>query len=356
VPTSLKSTKTLFRSRHCPQFDRKPSVQNRLFFQEDGPADNSYDAGRVIVMAGPVAEHFIRKGLVRRCVRAEITGLMINRKTLLRCAVLASLCVFTLGLSNQLLAQQPGQAPPPASPQTQPATPQSQPTAPQTQPAAPQAQAKPTNDLGTTQIQPAPDPKVPQNDRILWTLPNYLTVENASSLPPLTTGQKLKLVAEGTFDPIEFAFLALEAGVNQASNTNPTFGQGVKGYAKRYALAFGDNTVENFMVAAVFASGLRQDPRYYQMGKGKFLRRVEYAASRVVVTRSDSGKNEFNSSEIFGAASAAAISNAYHPGPRTFGNSANVWVTQMGWDAVGFEMKEFWPDVHRYLARHHNKT
>jgi hypothetical protein len=195
---------------------------------------------------------------------------MINRKTLLRCAVLASLCVFTLGLSNQLLAQQPGQAPPPASPQTQPATPQSQPTAPQTQPAAPQAQAKPTNDLGTTQIQPAPDPKVPQNDRILWTLPNYLTVENASSLPPLTTGQKLKLVAEGTFDPIEFAFLALEAGVNQASNTNPTFGQGVKGYAKRYALAFGDNTVENFMVAAVFASGLRQDPRYTKWEKESF--------------------------------------------------------------------------------------
>ena len=265
---------------------------------------------------------------------------MIKRNLLLRGAALASLFVFTLGLSPTLMAQEEGQASPSASPQTQPA--------------APQTPAKPTNDPGTTPT--PPDPKVPQNDRILWTLPNYLTVENASSLPPLTAGQKFKLVAEGTFDPIEFAFLALEAGVNQASNTNPTFGQGFKGYAKRYALAFGDNTVENFMVAAVFSSGLHQDPRYYQMGKGKFLRRVEYAASRVVVTRSDAGKNEFNASEIFGAATAAAISNVYHPGPRTFGNSANVWVTQMGWDAVGFEMKEFWPDVHRYLVRHHNKS
>ncbi|MGO8790414.1 MAG: hypothetical protein ACLQVL_23940 [Terriglobia bacterium] len=187
-------------------------------------------------------------------------------------------------------------------------------------------------------------------------MPNYLTVENASSLPPLTTKEKFKLVAEGTFDPIEFAFLALEAGVNQASNTNPTFGQGFKGYGKRYALAFGDNTIENFMVGAVFASALRQDPRYYQLGKGSFLHRAGYAALRVVITHTDHGNSEFNFSEVLGSGSAAAISNAYHPGPRTFGNSANVWATQIGWDAVGFEMKEFWPDVHRYLVRHYHHT
>jgi len=181
-----------------------------------------------------------------------------------------------------------------------------------------------------------------------------LTVENASSLPPLTTGEKFKLVAQGTFDPLEFAFLALEAGVNQASNTNPTFGQGLKGYGKRYALAFGDNTIENFMVAAVFASALRQDPRYYQMARGGFLHRVKYAALRVVITRSDSGKTEFNYSEILGAGTAAAISNAYHPGPRTFGSSVSVWATQIGWDGVGYEMKEFWPDVRRYLT-HRNR-
>ena len=181
-------------------------------------------------------------------------------------------------------------------------------------------------------------------------------MENASSLPPLTTGQKFKLVAQGTFDPVEFAFLALEAGVDQASNSNPIFGQGFKGYGKRYALAFGDNTIENFMAGAVFPSALRQDPRYYQLGKGKFLHRAAYAGIRVLLTRSDSGKTEFNFSEILGSGSAAAISNAYHPGPRTVGSNLNVWGTQIGWDVVGFEMKEFWPDVHCYLVRHRHKT
>jgi hypothetical protein len=280
----------------------------------------------------------------------EITELMINPNSWPRGAVLLILFACMLGVSShQLLAQQAGQAAPPASSQTPAASPQ-------TQPAAPQTQTKSANDSGAAPTQPVPDPNVPKNDRILWALPNYLTVENASSLPPLTTGQKFKLVGQGTFDPVEFAFLALESGVNQASNTNPTFGQGLKGYGKRYALAFADNTVENFMVGAVFPSALRQDPRYYQMGKGKFLHRVEYAGLRVFLTRSDSGKTEFNFSEILGAGTAAAISNAYHPGPRTFGSNVNVWWTQIGWDAVSYEMKEFWPDIHHYLVRGHHKT
>jgi hypothetical protein len=214
------------------------------------------------------------------------------------------------------------------------------------------AAATPTAKSDAPPAPAAPDASVPKNDRILWTLPNYLTVENATSLPPLTAGQKFKMVAEGTFDPIEIAFLAAEAGINQATNSNPTFGQGLKGYGKRFALQFGDNVVENFAVGAVFASALHQDPRYYQLGKGSFLHRVVYAGERGFVTRSDAGKTQFNFSEVFGAASAAAISTQYHPGPRTFGTAANVWWTQIAYDTLGFEMKEFWPDIHHYVVRH----
>ncbi len=251
------------------------------------------------------------------------------------------LVVCVLGGCHLLFAQQDSQTPSQSTP--------SQAPSPQTQPDQPPA--KSASGSGTQPSTPTSDSNVPKNDRIFYALPNYLTVENATSLPPLTVGQKFKLVAEGTFDPLEFAFLALEAGVNQASNTNPTFGQGFKGYGKRYALAFTDNTVENFGTGAIFPSLLHQDPRYYQMGKGKFLHRAGYAGLRIFVTRSDSGKTQFNYSEIFGSALAAGISNAYHPAPHTLESNISVWWTQIGWDAVGYEMKEFWPDVHRYLRR-----
>ena len=266
----------------------------------------------------------------------------------IRASDLVPLLVSVLGTSHQLLAQQAGQATPPVLSQAQPASPQTQTTNPPTQ-------SKPETGSGAPQSQPTQDPKVPQNDRILWTLPNYLTVENASSLPPLTAGQKFKLATEETFDPVEFGFVGLAAGVNQATNANPTFGQGLKGYGKRYGLEFCDNTIENYMAEAIFPTVLRQDPRYYQLGKGSFLHRFGYSAMRIVVTRTDSGKTEFNFSEILGSGTSAAISNAYHPGPWTIGSSINIWVTQIAWDAAGFEMKEFWPDVHRYVQRHMHK-
>jgi hypothetical protein len=265
----------------------------------------------------------------------EIFNLVIHHSLWPRACALTFLFAATLGLAPQLLAQQGEQS---------------------SAPATTQIQSKPATDAGADQAQPVPAPQPPKDDRIFFALPNLLTVENASSAPPLSTGQMFKLVAQGTFDPVEFAFLGIESGVNQASNTNPTFGQGLKGYGKRYALAFADNTVENFMTGAIYPSLLRQDPRYYQLGKGSFLHRAAYAGLRVLITRSDSGKTQFNFSEILGAGSAAAISNAYHPGPRTLGSNLNVWGTQIGWDAVGYEMKEFWPDIHRYLVRHHQKT
>jgi hypothetical protein len=200
---------------------------------------------------------------------------------------------------------------------------------------------------------PTPDPAVPKDDRILWTLPNYLTVENASTLPPLTPGQKFALIAKDTFDPVTFGFIGLEAGINQASNTDPTLRQGLKGYAKRYGLAFADNGIGNFMTSAVFPIALHQDPRFYQMGKGGFIRRAWYAGSRVLITRSDAGKTECNYSEFLGNVAAAVISNAYHPGPRTLGSNINIWATQIAWDAVSYEMKEFWPDIHHRFTHKH---
>jgi hypothetical protein len=193
----------------------------------------------------------------------------------------------------------------------------------------------------------------PQNgtshDRLFWALPNFLTVENAENVPPLTAGQKFKLVARGVFDPMEFVLVGFVAGLGQASDSDHSYGQGAQGYAKRYGTAYGDNAIENFMAYAVFPSVLHQDPRYYQLGHGGFRKRTIHALGRVVLTRSDSGQTQFNYSELLGASTAAAISTyAYHPqSERSFGNVATVWVTQIGWDAATYMVKEFWPDLRK---------
>ena len=193
------------------------------------------------------------------------------------------------------------------------------------------------------------------NDRLFWTLPNFLTVKT-KEIPPLTTGQKFKVVARGTFDPIEYVYIGFLAGISQASDSEPGFGQGAQGYAKRFGSAFADNAIENFFTGAILPSILKQDPRFYQSGHGSFGRRTEYAISRIFLTRSDSGKTQFNCSEICGSAISAGISTfSYHPREdRNIGNAFSVWGTQVGWDTVTIVVKEFWPDIHRKLSKKKN--
>jgi hypothetical protein len=210
------------------------------------------------------------------------------------------------------------------------------------------AQQQPPQQQSAQQQTPAQQSDT-SHDRLFWALPNFLTVENAENVPPLTAGQKFKVVARGVFDPMEFVLVGFVAGLGQASDSDPAYGQGAQGYARRYGTAYGDNAIENFMAYAVLPSVMHQDPRYYQLGHGGFRKRTIHAISRVVITRSDSGQTQFNYSEILGAGSAAAISTyAYHPqSERSFGNVATVWVTQMGWDAATYMVKEFWPDLRK---------
>jgi hypothetical protein len=212
-----------------------------------------------------------------------------------------------------------------------------------------QGQQPATTPQQAPQQQATDQQKDTSHDRLFWALPNFLTVEDADKVPPLTPGQKFKLVARGVFDPAEFVLIAFVAGLAQASDSDPSYGQGAQGYAKRYGTAYGDNAIENFMASAVFPSVLRQDPRYFQLGHGGFKKRAWHAVSRVVITRSDSGQSQFNYSEILGAGTAAAISTyTYHPqSERSFGNVATVWASQMGWDVATYMVKEFWPDLRK---------
>ena len=227
--------------------------------------------------------------------------------------------------------------------QTPPATPVQAPD-----PTARQLPARPTPQKKDDQG----DTTKPQNDRLFGVLPNYVTVEGGGAITPLTTKEKFKLSADGIFDPAEFVFVGVVALVNQAENDNPEWHQGLKGYARRYGNAFANQAIGNINTGAIWPSLLHQDPRYFQKAKGSFTHRFFYSASRILITRTDSGHAQFNYSEMFGSMTAAGISNIYQPRQeRSFGNTLDTFGTQVLYDALSFELREFWPDVKRKFAR-----
>src|SRR6202022_584613 len=97
---------------------------------------------------------------------------------------------------------------------------------------------------------------------------------------------------------------------------NPTFGQGMKGFGKRYGTAYGDQMIGNMFTEGIMPSLLHEDPRYFRRGVGSKKSRLVYAITRIFITKTDSGRTMFNFAEVGGNSIAAAISNAYSPDTR----------------------------------------
>ena len=193
------------------------------------------------------------------------------------------------------------------------------------------------------------------NDRIFEVIPNYGTVENASALPPLTTPQKFRIATASVFDWGAYPFNGALAGIAQARNDPKEWGQGWNAYGQRFGANFADNSIGTYMTVAVFPTLFREDPRYYQMGRGGFRCRAYHAVNRLFVTRTDSGHTHFNYSESVGNAVAAAISNIYHvPSDRTASRNATTFAFLIVYDGLSNGLKEFWPDIRRKVFRKKN--
>ena len=190
--------------------------------------------------------------------------------------------------------------------------------------------------------------------RILGVLPNYRTAEDHGPYQPITSRQKLRIAYKDSFDWPGLVLSAAFAGLYQLEDSNPDFGQGLKGYGHRYATAFGDQVIGNILAEGILPSLLHEDPRYFRRVSGSKKSRAGYALTRIFVTRTDAGKNRLNFSEIVGNSSAVAISNLYYPQSRNFNDNVQKLGVQLSTDAFSNVLKEFWPDIkHHYFHKKH---
>ena len=167
---------------------------------------------------------------------------------------------------------------------------------------------------------------------------------------PLTTRQKFGIFARDTFEPVTFVLAGFNAGIAQASNDDPSWGQGAEGYGRRYGAAVADQVTGDFFGTFLYPSLLREDPRYYRKDHGSTGSRLYHAMEHTFVTHRDSGRHSFNFSEWLGAGSSSAVGNLYHPGNRRgFQPTARNAVYSVAFD-MGFDiLREFWPELTRDL-------
>ena len=209
--------------------------------------------------------------------------------------------------------------------------------------AGPDPAAAPSGVSASNYPDAAPLALTQPNGRLFGIFAGHATIGGGTGGALLTTRQLFTTTASNTFDPAVFPFLGVTAGLRHSTGT---------GYQQRYLTALADNTIGHFMTSAIAPALLRQDPRYVASGRSGVLHRAGYALSRSVLTRSRSGRTQFNYSEIGGSAVAAGLSNLYYsPADRTVTGALTRWGSQVMWNCLSNEIKEFWPDIRQRIRR-----
>ena len=180
---------------------------------------------------------------------------------------------------------------------------------------------------------------------------------DAPSYVPLSSRQKFELFVRRShsFDTISGAII--DSLTAQATGAYPSFGGGMAGYGKRLGAATAGAESASFFGTFALPALLHQDPRYFRSQQTDISDRLAYAASRVLIGRSDDGRNVINTSQILGQFVQAAVSNAYIPYrtesvPGTIENA----LAGLGSIAQADILNEFWPDIKEFFSRHNPET
>src|SRR6266852_33466 len=172
----------------------------------------------------------------------------------------------------------------------------------------------------------------------------------ATSVGPLSSKQKFELFADETVAPSRFLSSAAGAGISQARNSLAGYGQGAGGYGKRFGSSMATAASNNFFGTFVISSLLHRDPRYFVTLHGGAGHRIRYALSRIVVARTDEGKDAANWAGMLGPLLAESLANSYLPvKEQTAGRTFQRYGIRIGLNTASNALREYWPTIFRNL-------
>ncbi len=194
------------------------------------------------------------------------------------------------------------------------------------------------------QATPAAPPSTPRTKRA----PHLkMTIAPDEIADPMSVHDK---VVGGLIDSVSF-FAATgwvaAAGWEQIWNDSPNYGTDAGAFGQRLGASVIRGVSEGVLSESFFAPVFHEDPRYYIMGQGHpFFKRLVYAGTRAIITRTDGGRTVPNFWLIAGNAAGSAITVTYYPAKNTtFSEVAQTFGGSLGGSALGFVVDEFIVDA-----------
>ena len=135
----------------------------------------------------------------------------------------------------------------------------------------------------------------------------------------------------------------ISAGLSHGADSDPLYGKDRNAFAQRVGAAGARQASQIVFSDVVMAPLLHEDPRYYVMGSGhSMFKRAGYAATRVLITHTDSGRTTPNLALLAGYGGSAALTQLYYPArSRDMNTVLSGYGLSLGGRAIGYELAEF---------------
>jgi hypothetical protein len=160
---------------------------------------------------------------------------------------------------------------------------------------------------------------------------------------PLSNTDKLKYRIYEIVEPKGLFLISLGVGYEQLDHTPREWGQGVEGYARRYASTLGSALIEETMSGGL-ESVLHEDPRYFPLDGPSKKARLWNALKQTFVTRTDAGNSTFAYGHVGSAFAAGQITRLWMPGSsNSAADGVRTTGISLGVDAAIYLLYEFVP-------------
>lgn len=163
------------------------------------------------------------------------------------------------------------------------------------------------------------------------------------SAPSFTVRDKFDYRIVQSFGLRGFAGAFIGASIGQAENSPHEWGQGVEGFAERYASGFAGN-LSRQSFAFVLESAFHEDPRYFPSEDRSKKYRMYNALKQVIICKNDSGNSEFAWARVMSDFGAGQFVNVWQPkSTSSIGDGVKRSFIGLGGDMAYNLMQEFIP-------------
>ncbi len=208
----------------------------------------------------------------------------------------------------------------------------------------------PTPKQQPTEVQSKPNTDHEEPALAIVSRRSFFFPDLAHTEKPLTGGQKFLLATYQSVAPSTLIVAAMTAGINQARDSWPGYGQGWEAYGKRYGATLALNASTDMFGTFLLPAVQHHDPRYFVLAHGSFSQKIGHALKSVVVTRTDAGGQAFNVGGVLGPLGAQGLANTYLPdAEQTASQTFERFGIQLAVIAGGNVVKEFWPAIFKTL-------